>query len=37
MRRYQNIGRGIPKTYLPREGIDLSRWSVIVCDQFTSQ
>ncbi len=37
MRRYENIGLGIPETFLPREGIDLSRWSVIACDQFTSQ
>lgn len=37
MRRYDNIGLGIPETFLPREGIDLSRWAVIACDQFTSQ
>jgi uncharacterized protein (DUF1015 family) len=37
MRRYEIIGLGIPETFLPREGIDLSRWSVIACDQFTSQ
>ncbi len=37
MRRYDNIGIGIPETYLPREGVDLTRWSVIACDQFTSQ
>ena len=22
---------------LPREGVDLSRWAVLACDQFTSQ
>ena len=37
MRRYDNIGIGIPETYLPREGEDLTRWSVIACDQYTSQ
>ena len=37
MRRYETIGLGIPETFLPREGIDLTRWSVIACDQFTSQ
>lgn len=37
MRRYEKIGLGVPQVYLPREGIDLTRWSVIACDQFTSQ
>jgi hypothetical protein len=37
MRRYETIGLGIPETFLPREGIDLTRWAVIACDQFTSQ
>lgn len=27
----------IPETLLPRKDIDLNRWSVIACDQFTSQ
>jgi hypothetical protein len=27
----------VPSILLPREGIDLSRWSVVACDQFTSQ
>ena len=37
MRRYEKIGLGVPQVYLPREEIDLTRWSVIACDQFTSQ
>ena len=37
MRKFQNIGLAVPETFLPREGIDLNRWSVIACDQFTSQ
>lgn len=27
----------IPKILLPNSGIDMSKWSVIACDQFTSQ
>ena len=26
-----------PKLLMPREGIDLSKWAVIACDQYTSQ
>ncbi len=37
MRKYNTIGLAVPETFLPREGIDLNRWSVIACDQFTSQ
>lgn len=34
---YPNIGAQIPEILLPKAGIDLTRWSVIACDQFTSQ
>lgn len=27
----------VPKILMPREGVDLYKWSVIACDQFTSQ
>ena len=27
----------LPKVLMPREGIDLSKWAVIACDQYTSQ
>lgn len=27
----------IPEIMLPREGMDLSKWAVIACDQYTSQ
>ena len=30
-------GIAIPEIYLPRPGTDLMRWSVIACDQHTSQ
>lgn len=37
MRTYEEIAIGIPEVYLPRPGIDLTRWAVIAVDQFTSQ
>lgn len=37
MRTYDSIGVQIPQIYLPRPGVDLSKWAVIACDQFTSQ
>lgn len=27
----------VPRTCLPRAGIDLSRWAVVACDQYTSE
>jgi hypothetical protein len=37
MRTYEDIGVQIPRVYLPKGGTDLFKWSVIACDQFTSQ
>jgi uncharacterized protein (DUF1015 family) len=37
MKIYDSIGVQIPRLLLPREGIDLTKWSIIACDQFTSQ
>jgi hypothetical protein len=37
MNTYGSIGIQIPQFYLPRKGIDLTKWAVIACDQFTSQ
>ena len=31
------IGVQIPKVLLPRPDVDLSKWAVIACDQFTSE
>lgn len=31
------LGLQIPQVYLPKSGIDLTKWAVIACDQFTSQ
>lgn len=37
MHTYKQIGLMVPDVYLPREGIDMEKWAVIACDQFTSQ
>jgi uncharacterized protein (DUF1015 family) len=37
MRTYDDICLGIPEVMLPRAGVDLGRWAVIACDQFTSE
>jgi len=33
----KKIGVKIPQVLLPNRSIDLTRWAVIACDQFTSQ
>ena len=37
MKTYPSIGVQIPQVLLPRQDISLNQWSVIACDQFTSQ
>ncbi|MGB8951282.1 MAG: DUF1015 domain-containing protein [Candidatus Aminicenantales bacterium] len=37
MRTYASICLGIPRTLLPKPGLDLTKWAVIACDQFTSE
>ncbi|MAT43109.1 MAG: hypothetical protein CL609_12270 [Anaerolineaceae bacterium] len=37
MKNIDKIGVQIPDIYLPKSEIDLSKWAVIACDQFTSQ
>lgn len=37
MKNYPSIGIQVPRVYLPRSGVDLDKWAVIACDQFTSQ
>jgi hypothetical protein len=37
MKSYPSIGVQIPQVLLPRQDISLHQWSVIACDQFTSQ
>ena len=37
MKTISDLGIQIPQVYLPKSGIDLTKWAVIACDQFTSQ
>ena len=37
MKTYESIAIGIPDILLPKAGIDLRKWAVIACDQFTSE
>lgn len=34
---FEKIGVSVPEILLPFEGADLNKWSVVACDQFTSQ
>ncbi len=37
MKTFPQIAVQVPEIYLPQAGIDLGKWAVIACDQFTSQ
>jgi uncharacterized protein (DUF1015 family) len=37
MRTFEPVAIGIPDILLPKAGIDLDKWAVIACDQFTSE
>ena len=37
MMNFDNLGVQIPRVLLPRRGLDLTKWAVVACDQFTSQ
>ncbi len=37
MRNISSVGIQIPDIYLPDSNVDLNKWAVIACDQFTSQ
>ncbi len=37
MKIFEDIGVLVPEVYLPKPGMDLKKWAVIACDQFTSQ
>jgi len=34
---FSEIGLKVPRILLPKEGIDMSKWSVVACDQYTSE
>jgi hypothetical protein len=35
LRRLEALGIGVPEILLPRPGVDLRKWAVVACDQFT--
>lgn len=37
MKIYNQIGVGVPKILLPKNGTDLNKWAVVACDQYTSE
>lgn len=37
MKVYESLALGIPEILLPKEEVDLTRWAVIACDQYTSE
>ncbi len=34
---FEKIGLHVPEILLPKEGSDMTKWSVVACDQYTSQ
>jgi len=34
---FENIGIKVPEIYLPNSSMDWNKWSVVACDQYTSQ
>lgn len=37
MKTYDTLAMGRPQILLPKAGIDLTKWAVIACDQYTSE
>ncbi len=37
MRTHPSIALGVPEVLLPKPSVDLHRWAVIACDQYTSE
>ena len=37
MKIISDIGIQIPQVFLPKAGMDLNKWAIIACDQFTSE
>ena len=35
--KFDHIALEAPEILLPRKGIDLTKWAVVACDQYTSQ
>lgn len=37
MKTYDTLAIGRPDVLLPGQGIDLTKWAVVACDQYTSE
>lgn len=37
MKTYDKIGLAVPTIMLPKDGVNLNKWAVVACDQFTSE
>lgn len=37
MKVFDKVGLAVPMIMLPKDGIDLTKWAVVACDQFTSE
>ncbi len=37
MRTHGSICLGVPEICLPKSGVDLTKWAVVACDQYTSE
>jgi hypothetical protein len=37
MKIYDYLAMAVPNVLLPAEGLDLTKWSVVACDQYTSE
>jgi uncharacterized protein (DUF1015 family) len=35
-KKLSEIGVSVPKILLPKDGVDLTKWAVVACDQYTS-
>ncbi len=34
--KLEKVGVGVPKILLPKNGVDMTKWATVACDQFTS-
>lgn len=37
MKNFESIALHVPEIFLPKSGVDLTKWAVVACDQFTSE
>ncbi len=35
--KLQTLGIDVPIIYLPKKGVDMTKWAVVACDQYTSE